>query len=134
MAAMTATTQEGEAASYAPYEAIAATVQHYIDGAHRGDSGLMRRAFLDTAHIRGSYNGKPVEWTLDAFCALIDKGGGAPDLKARVVTIDHSGSAAMARLEAENWRGTRYTDFFVLVMREGVWKIASKTFFAHSKA
>ena len=50
------------------------------------------------------------------------------------VSIDISGTAAMARLEAENWRGTRYTDFFVLVRRDDVWKIASKVFFAHSKA
>jgi hypothetical protein len=123
-----------EAASYSVFEGISAAIQHYMDGAHRGDPGLMRRAFLESAHIRGSYGGKPVEWTLDAFCALIEKGGGAPDLKARVVSIDISGTAAMARLEAENWRGTRYTDFFVLVRRDDVWKIASKVFFAHSKA
>jgi hypothetical protein len=127
-------TATDEAASFATYEAISATLQHYIDGAHRGDGSLMRRAFLESAHIRGSYGGKPVEWTLEAFCALIDKGGGAPGLKARVVAIEHEGSAAMARLEAENWRGTRYTDFFVLVLRDNAWKIASKVFFAHSKA
>ena len=123
-----------EAASYSAFEGISAAIQHYMDGAHRGDPALMRRAFLESAHIRGSYGGKPVEWTLDALCALIEKGGGAPDLKARVVSIDISGTAAMARLEAENWRGTRYTDFFVLVRRDDVWKIASKVFFAHSKA
>ncbi|MBV9518326.1 MAG: nuclear transport factor 2 family protein [Hyphomicrobiales bacterium] len=50
------------------------------------------------------------------------------------MTIEHSGTAAMARLEAENWRGTRYTDFFVLVETGGEWKIASKVFFAHSRA
>ena len=65
---------------------------------------------------------------------LIDKGGPASEVKARVVTIERSGTAAMARLEAENWRGTRYTDFFVLVETGGEWKIASKVFFAHSKA
>ena len=128
------TTTNEEAASYAVYEGIAATLQHYIDGAHKGDGNLMRRAFLETAHIRGNYNGKPVEWTLDAFCELIDKGGGAPDIKARVVSVDHSGTAAMARLEAENWRGTRYTDFFVLLKRDGQWRIATKVFYAHSRA
>ena len=40
----------------------------------------------------------------------------------------------MARLEAHNWRGFRYTDFFVLLKRRGDWKIASKVFFAHSRA
>jgi Putative lumazine-binding len=132
---MTAKPNEAdEAASYAVYEGILAALQHYIDGAHKGDGKLMRKAFLETAHIRGSYDGKPVEWSLDEFCERIDKGGGAPNLKARVVSVDHSGNAAMARLDAENWRGTRYTDFFVLVVRDNVWRIASKVFFSHRRA
>jgi hypothetical protein len=130
----TTLTAADEAASFAAYEGISAALQHYIDGAHKGDGKSMRRAFLESAHIRGSYGGKPVEWTLDEFCERVEKGGGAPDLKARVVSVDLSGSAAMARLEAENWRGTRYTDFFVLVIRDNVWRIASKVFFAHAKA
>ena len=123
-----------EAASFAPYEAIAATLQHYIDGALSGESRLMRRAFIEGASIRGSYGGKPAEWTLEEFCALIEKGGPAPGLRARIVAIEFAGTAAMARLEAENWRGTRYTDFFVLTSRDDVWKISSKVFFAHSRA
>ncbi|WP_187830391.1 nuclear transport factor 2 family protein [Siccirubricoccus phaeus] len=130
----TAMTISDEAASFAGYEAIAATLQWYIDGAQRGDSSLMRRAFLDGASIRGSYGGKPADWTLQAFCELIDRGGAAPDLQARIVAIEFAGSAAMARLEAANWRGTRYTDFFVLVMRDGVWRISSKVFFSHARA
>jgi hypothetical protein len=46
-----------EHASFAAYEAIAATLQRYIDGARAGDGTLMRRAFLEAAHIRGSYGG-----------------------------------------------------------------------------
>jgi cytochrome b561 len=71
---------------------------------------------------------------LDEFCAAIAKGGGAPELQTRIAGIELSGSAAMARLEAENWRGTRYTDFFVLLKRDGTWRIASKVFFAHMLA
>jgi hypothetical protein len=40
----------------------------------------------------------------------------------------------MARLEARNWRGTRYTDFFVLLNQGDGWRIASKVFFAHARA
>ena len=118
---------------FAAHEAIAAMLQHYIDGARRGDVALMRRAFIDDATIRGSYNGEPVDWPLQAFCEVIECGGPAPDLKARVVAIEFSGSAAMARLEAENWRGTRYTDFFTLVRRDDAWRISSKVFFAHAR-
>lgn len=127
-------TAADENASFAAYDAIAATLQHYIEGGRTGDSSLMRRAFIDGAHIRGSYKGKPVDWTLKEFCDIIDKGGPAAELKARVVAIDVSGSAAMARLEAENWRGTRYTDFFVLTLGDDGWRIASKAFFAHARA
>jgi len=123
-----------ETASFAAYEAIAASLQHYIDGARRGDSGVLRRAFVDDASIRGAYGGQPVDWTLQAFCEVIDKGGAAPDLKARIVSIEFAGGAAMARLEADNWRGTRYTDFFVLVLRNSRWQVSSKVFFAHARA
>ena len=127
-------TKADEVSSFAAYDAIKTPLQDYIEGARKGDSSLMRKAFLDNAHIRGCYAGKPVDWTLDEFCGLIDKHGPARDVKARVVTIEHSGMAAMARLEAENWRGTRYTDFFVLLEIANEWKIASKVFFAHSRA
>jgi hypothetical protein len=127
-------TPEQEAESFATHEAIATTLQHYIDGARGGDGGFMRRAFLEDATIRGSYGGKPVDWTLQAFCEVIERGGPAPELKACVVAIEFSGSAGMARLEAENWRGTRYTDFFTLIRRDDVWRIASKVFFSHARA
>jgi hypothetical protein len=131
---MTRTTIESETESFATNEAIAATLHLYIDGARDGDSQLLRRAFLADANVRGSYGGKAVDWTLEAFCDVIGKGGPAPDLKARIAMIEFIGSGAVARLEAENWRGTRYTDFFVLIERDGAWRISSKVFFAHSRA
>jgi Putative lumazine-binding len=127
-------TEITEVTSFAAYDDIETTLQQYVDGARGGDSDLMRRAFVAGASVRGSYGGKPVDWTLQEFCDVIDKGGAAPDLRARIVAIDVSGSAATARLEAENWRGTRYTDFFVLIERDNVWKISGKVFFAHSRA
>jgi hypothetical protein len=123
-----------DAKSFAAYGAIADTLHTYIDSARRGDAAQMRTAFLGEASIRGSYGGKATDWTVAEFCSVIDKGGPAADLQARVVTIELSGSAAMARLEAQNWRGMRYTDFFVLLQREGAWRIASKVFFAHARA
>src|SRR5258708_5298918 len=123
-----------EVESFATHEAIAATLQQYIDGARTGKGSLMRLAFADGARIRGTYGGKPVDWTLQEFCDLIDKGGPVADLDARIVAIDYAGNAGMARLEAKDWRGTHYTDFFVLIKREGAWRISDKVFFAHSRA
>jgi hypothetical protein len=94
----------------------------------------MRLAFTETARISGTYSGKQIEWTVAEFCAIVEKGGPAADLEAHIVAIEHAGNAGMARLEARNWRGTRYTDFFVLLKQADVWRISSKVFFAHSRA
>ena len=60
--------------------------------------------------------------------------GPRPALQARIVGIESAGSAAMARLEALDWRGTPYTDFVVMIRRDGDWRIDSKVFHAHSRA
>jgi Putative lumazine-binding len=130
----TSVTPADEIESFAANEAIAATLQRYIDAASSGKGSLMRTAFAESARVRGTYGGKPVDWTLPEFCDLIDKGGPIADLQARIVAIEFAGNAGMARLEARNWRGTRYTDFFVLTKREEGWRISDKVFFAHSRA
>lgn len=126
--------QQDETKSFAVAQATNEPLQRYVDGARTGDVELLRSAFTDGARVTGSYGGKPVSWSLNEFCELVAKGGAAGGLEARVVSVEHAGGAAMARVELLNWRGTRYTDFFVLVEREGGWRIDSKVFFAHSRA
>jgi len=126
--------QDDETASFAVTGAIADTLQRYIDGARTGDIALLRSAFAEGARVSGSYGGKPVTWSLGEFCDAVAKGGPAPGLQARIVAIETAGAAAMARLEALDWRGTRYTDFFVMIRREGDWRIDSKVFHAHARA
>ena len=127
-------TSEEEIKSFAIPQAIAEILKRYIDAARSGDVALLHSAFTEGARVSGSYSGKPVSWSLQEFCDAVAKGGAAPELQARVVSIEHAGGAAMARLEARNWRGTRYTDFFVLVRRAEGWRIDSKVFFAHLRA
>ena len=127
-------TQAQETESFATHEAIAAALQQYIDAARTGKGALMHQAFAENAKISGTYAGKKVDWTLQEFCDLIEKNGPVENLDARVVAIEYQGNAGMARLEARNWRGTRYTDFFVLLKQGDTWQIANKVFFAHSRA
>jgi len=35
------------------------------------------------------------------------------------------------RLDADNWTGHRFTDFFNLVKIDGQWKVLSKVFYLH---
>lgn len=127
-------TVQNETESFAVPNAIAGTLQRYIDGARTGDIALLRSAFTEGARVCGSYGGKPVIWSLGEFCDAVAKGGAASGLEARIVSIEAAGGAAMARLEALNWRGTRYTDFFVMVRRAEEWRIDSKVFYAHGRS
>ena len=127
-------TEPTEIESFAVPGAVADTLQRYIDGARTGDIALLRSAFAEGARVSGSYGGKPVTWSLEEFCEAVAKGGPAPGLQTRIVAIEAAGAAAMARLEALDWRGTRYTDFFVMVRREDGWRIDSKVFHAHTRA
>ncbi len=127
-------TPDQETESFAIPQAIAESLQRYIDGARAGDIALLRSAFTPAARVSGSYAGQPVSWSLEEFCEAVAKGGAAPGLQARVESLEYVGGAAMARLEALDWRGTRYTDFFVLVRREEGWRIDSKVFYAHRRA
>lgn len=54
-------------------------------------------------------------------------------LSAMIVGIDICGTAGNARVEIADWR-TRYSDFFVVLRADAGWRIASKVFFAHSRA
>ena len=127
------TPQALEIDSFATPGAIFAALQRYVDAARAGSGSTMRSAFAEQARVAGSYGSKPVSWSVQEFCDLID-GKPASELQARIVSVEHAGNAAMARLEALNWRGTRYTDFFVLTEQGGEWLIAAKVFFAHSRA
>ena len=98
-----------------------------------GDAGLMRERLPAGGDDPRQLWRQADRLELEEFCGVIGRAA-RPDLEARIAGVELSGTAAMARLEAVNWRGTRYTDFFVLLKRDGAWRIASKVFFAHGRA
>lgn len=127
-------TEQDEIRSFAVPQAIAETLQRYLEGLRTGRVELLRSAFAEGARVSGSYDGQPVSWSLTEFCELVAKGGPAEGLEGRIVSMEHAGNAATARLELLNLRGTRYTDFFVLVRHDSIWRLDSKVFFAHRRA
>lgn len=134
MTEITKETQADEAHNFEEYNAVAEALQPYIESATTGDSKIIRTPFYDHAHIVGSINGEFRNADLDAFEQSIEAGGPSPDVKHHIAWIDISGNAAAAKVEFINWRGFRFTDFFVLFKNDGVWKISGKVFDSHSNS
>ena len=115
-------------------DGVRAAIDQYFKGHATGDPAEMRKAFLPTAHIEGIRDGKFTSWTVDEYCAF-SKGKPADDESSRVRTIDAidvSGSAAMARATLVHGTAT-FTDYFVLLLVDGEWKIANKVYSRQAK-
>ncbi len=114
------------------HDAIAKTLQHYIDGARSGKGDEMKPAFHKNATIFGYAGadlfGGPIQQLFD----WSDQNGPAAELQARIASIDVVDTIATVRLELNNWTGSRYTDLFTLLEVDGEWKIMSKVVHLHS--
>ena len=113
-------------------DAIAKTVQHYIDGAKSGRGADMKPAFHQDATIFGYIGPDLFAGPIQQLFDWNDQNGPATALQARIASIDVFGTAATVRLEADNWTGHRFTDFFTLLKVDGEWKIMQKVFHLHA--
>lgn len=115
-------------------EAIARTIQTYVDGGKSGKSDVMKPAFHDGATIYGYIGpdlfGGPIQSLFD----WNDGNGPAAELKSNVTNIDIQGTIATARVELDNWSGHKFTDMFTLLKTGGEWKIISKVFYLHPES
>jgi hypothetical protein len=113
------------------YDAIAQTVQHYIDGGKSGRGEQMKAAFHPDATIFGYVGPDLFAGPIQQLFDWNDQNGPAPDLQARLGSVDITGTVATVRLELDNWTGHRFTDMFTLLKVDGEWKIISKVFYLH---
>ena len=60
-----------------------------------------------------------------------DQNGPAKEVQARIASIETVGTIAVARVEADNWTGHRFTDLFTLLKVDGQWLIMNKVFHMH---
>ena len=115
-------------------DAIAKTIQHYVDGGKTGQTDQMKQAFHPGATINGYLGpelfGGPIQLLFD----WNDQNGAATGLEAQIISIDVMESIATVRLELNNWSGHRFTDMFTLLKVDGQWKIISKVFYLHPEA
>lgn len=118
-------------ANVSEYDAIAKTVQHYIDGAKSGRGGDMKPAFHKDATIFGYVGADLLAGPIQQLFDWNDQNGPATGLQARMASIDIIDTIATVRLELDNWTGHRFTDLFTLLKIDGEWKIINKVFHLH---
>ena len=113
------------------YDAIAKTVQIYIDGGKSGKGADMKAAFHPEATIFGYVGTELFAGPIQQLFDWNDQNGPATELQGRITNIDLAGTVATVRLELDNWTGHRFTDFFTLLKVDGQWKIMNKVFHLH---
>ncbi len=114
------------------HDAIATTVQHYIDGGKSGKGDDMKPAFHEDATVFGYVGADLFAGPIQKLFAWNDDNGAATELQVRIASIDLTDTVATVRLELDNWIGSRYTDMFTLLKVDGEWKIMNKVFHLHS--
>lgn len=113
------------------YEAIANTIQAYINGGKSGRSADMKPAFHANATIHGYFGDELIAGPIQGLFDWVDANEPATELQAWIASIDLNGTIASVRLEEYNWSGHRFTDLFTLLKTEGEWKIINKVFHLH---
>ena len=114
------------------YDAIAKTVQIYIDGGKSGKGAHMKAAFHPEATIFGYVGAELFAGPIQHLFDWNDQNGPATELQGRITSIDLAGTVATVRLELDNWTGHRFTDFFTMLKVDGEWKIMNKVFYLHA--
>ena len=114
------------------HDAIAKTVQYYLDGAKSGRGADMRPAFHQDATIFGYVGTELFAGPIQQLFDWNDQNGPATGLQARIASIDIVSTIAAVRLELDNWTGHRFTDLFTLLKVDGEWKIINKVFHLHA--
>jgi hypothetical protein len=119
---------------FADYEAIAAVLGVYVEGARSGDAPRMAKAFHPAATIHGHMKGALLSGPIQGLFDFVATNPPATNLRAQVADITVSGTVATARLELTDWSGVRYTDLFALIEIDSTWQIITKVFDAHADA
>ena len=105
--------------------------RHYFDGVRRADTALAHRAFHPVTVMYFVREGAFAERTIPDWLAGIARGRagqtGPDSVPRRIVSVDVTGSAAVAKLELGYPEAT-VTDYMSLLKVNGEWTIVGKIF------
>ena len=114
------------------YDAIAATVQLYIDGSARGDAAKLTEGFHPDAQMYGAVGDERYDEPITEYIKLMADSPGGETLRARITSIVQAGDAASATvIEDGFWGALSFVSFLTLSRIDGRWRIVNKNF-AHT--
>jgi hypothetical protein len=116
------------------YQAIVEVLNQYIEGCKQAKSSVMKPAFSAQATMfsvdgDGKLIGGPVQGLFDGIDSTFRS---SPEAQGAVVRVDIVGTAASARIDANDVSGFCFTDFFHLLKVDGNWTVVSKIFHTHA--
>lgn len=120
-----------------PEEMAAARVplENYLRGHATGKAEFMKLAFHPGAHVQGfRADGKFIDWPVEEYIALF-KGEVSPEeprRKRTIMMVDVTGEAAVAKIDFD-YPASNITDYFLLLKKNGEWRIANKIFQGSAK-
>lgn len=115
------------------YQAIVEVLNQYIEGCKQAKSSIMKPAFSEKATMFSvDGDGKLTGGAIQALFDGIDSGfRPSPEAQSAIVRVDIVGTAASARIDANDVSGFCFTDFFHLLKVDGKWTVISKIFQGH---
>lgn len=115
-------------------EAVRAALDHYLKGHATGDGAHFRQVFHPESKLFFNREGKFATRTAEEYMSGASGKPPADEArrKRRIVSVDVTGDAAMAKIELD-YPTVFFTDYFNLLKVDGTWMIVNKTFNARPK-
>lgn len=110
------------------FQDIQTTLHYYLDGGTNNDYATLEKAFHPQATMKFVGDDGYVEVNAREFFKKGIKPGPKQNRKTRVVSIDISGPAASARVEAI-YPTFKFIDYMNLLKVDGQWQIVNKIFY-----
>lgn len=110
------------------FELISETLTHYIEGTANGQPERLDIAFHPDFNLYSVGTNDSLKiWKGSDYVSRIQPGRKSGRV-GRIVSIDHEGNAATAKVEIVIPKRGIYTDYFLLLRYQGTWKIIHKSY------
>jgi hypothetical protein len=115
--------------------AVRKALDHYLQGHATGDGAHHRMAFYPQANLYFVQNGALTTLSSEEYASRSSGKPAADEAqrKRRIVSVDISGTAAIAKIELD-YPNVRLVDYMSLLKVNGEWKIIAKIFDRQNKA